>query len=61
LVGETVGVDHVVELELLRLGSVLAAWNDHKVGSRPGLGLRICIFLGLFIEMSKKHGNVAMG
>jgi hypothetical protein len=35
------------------MGGVLAAWNDHNVGSRPSLGLRISMFLGLYIEMSK--------
>jgi hypothetical protein len=47
LVGEAVGVDHVVEFEFLRLGSVLAARDDDDVGSRPSLGLRVSGFLGL--------------
>jgi hypothetical protein len=59
LVGETVGVDHIVEFELLRLGGVLAAWNDHDVGSRPSLGLSVSVFLGLGIEVIKarKYSN----
>jgi hypothetical protein len=51
LVGKTVGVDYVIEFELLRLGGVLVAWNDHNVRSRPSLGLRISMFLGLYIGM----------
>jgi hypothetical protein len=49
LFGEAVGVDHIVEFELLRLGGVLAARDDDNVGSRPSLGLRISGFLGLHI------------
>jgi hypothetical protein len=57
LVGETVGVDHVIEFEFLRLGGVLAAWNDHDVGSRPSLGLRVSVFLRLGIELIKAWKN----
>jgi hypothetical protein len=47
LVGETVGVDHVIEFELLRLGGILAARDNNGVGSCPSLGLRVSSLLGL--------------
>jgi hypothetical protein len=47
LVGETVGVDYIVEIEFLRLSSVLAAWDDHDVGLRTSFGLQISGLLGL--------------
>jgi hypothetical protein len=42
-----VGVDHIVEFELLRLGGILATWDNHNVGFHPNLGLRISGLLGL--------------
>jgi hypothetical protein len=37
----------------LRLGSILAAWNDHDVGSRSSLGLNIGGLVRLGIEVVK--------
>jgi hypothetical protein len=50
LFGEAVGVDHIAEFEFLRLGGVLATWDNHDVGLRTSFGLRIGGLLGLELK-----------